>query len=425
MSLSLPSTLREIGEGAFTRSNEGVVTEGRREGINTLSIHGGDNDWFSASGGVLYDKVNKTVVMAVTGTGEITIPGGCEEIGKNAFLACHALRSVSFPASLMRVAEEAFAGCVSLQALDFSGTALVSVGEQAFCGCPALKTAHFPATLATIGASIFGGDNDLTSVTFDGNAPVIQFDADDDDIEMDGNPYAASDYVLDEDGDWHYTGLIAGVTTYVNADASGWGIVPGTWQSRPIQYLPDQISDELIPEIAADATPEAVANAIEAAKFADEGVKEAIGGSAEEYTAFKTWAGIVKGAGAGSGGAPAGEAAVVANEHAAAAYLLGAERLFANAPTVEIGEVSVGDGESAGTTAMSIAVTVKDGESVVAVNAAKVKAMFEATGDLGDWNGAAKLTPEVTVEEGDGATMRFKVTPGDGTAPRAFLRIRK
>ncbi len=24
-----------------------------------------------------------------------------------------------------------------------------------------------------------------------------------------------------------------------------------------------------------------------------------------------------------------------------------------------------------------------------------------------------------------GATMRFKVTPGDGTAPRAFLRIRK
>ena len=51
--------------------------------------------------------------------------------------------------------------------------------------------------------------------------------------------------------------------------------------------------------------------------------------------------------------------------------------------------------------------------------------MFEATGDLGDWNGAAKLTPEVTVEEGDGATMRFTVTPGDGTAPRAFLRIRK
>ena len=67
--------------------------------------------------------------------------------------------------------------------------------------------------------------------------------------------------------------------------------------------------------------------------------------------------------------------------------------------------------------------------------------MFEATSDLGDWaegGGAAvsskppyqnALSVEVEVEEpivGDSAeTMRFKVTPGDGTAPKAFLRIRK
>ena len=187
-----------------------------------------------------------------------------------------------------------------------------------------------------------------------------------------------------------------------------------------VRWLPNV---DQIPAVANDADAATVNAMVNDVGFADEGVKEAIGGSAEEYTAFKTWAGGVKGTGGSS--APAGEAAVVASPHAAAAYLLGAERLFENAPTVEIGEVSVGDGESAGTTAMFIAVTVKDGESVVAVNAAKVKAMFEATGDLGDWNGAAKLTPEVTVEEGDGATMRFKVTPGDGTAPRAFLRIRK
>ena len=214
------------------------------------------------------------------------------------------------------------------------------------------------------------------------------------------------------------------------------------WETVCVQLFPDGAAGEmadmafvqvmttrgmddasnLIPEVAGDADKTTVDEVVDGVGFSDATVKAAIGGSAAEYNAFKEWAGSVKGA---TGDAQVGEAAVVASPHAAAAFLLGAERLFVNEPTVEIGEVSVGDGESAGTTAIAIAVTVKDGERAVAVNVAKIKAMFEATGDLGDWNGAAKLTPEVMVEEGDGATMRFKVTPGDGTAPSAFLRIRK
>ena len=104
-------------------------------------------------------------------------------------------------------------------------------------------------------------------------------------------------------------------------------------------------------------------------------------------------------------------------------HLLGAERLFENAPKIEFGEVVAGD-EGTGTV-LSVAVTVKDGEEAVACATEKVRGMFEATGDLGDWNGAAKMSPTVTVEASEGATMRFKVTPGDGTATRAFLRLRK
>ena len=51
--------------------------------------------------------------------------------------------------------------------------------------------------------------------------------------------------------------------------------------------------------------------------------------------------------------------------------------------------------------------------------------MFEATSSLGDWEGDSKLKPTVEVLESDGNTMRFKVKPGDGTAPSAFLRIRR
>jgi len=74
-------------------------------------------------------------------------------------------------------------------------------------------------------------------------------------------------------------------------------------------------------------------------------VKAAIGGSAAEYNAFRSWANDVKGA---TGDAVAGEAAAVANTHAAAAYALGAERLFENEPTIEIEDVAVATGEGGG-----------------------------------------------------------------------------
>ncbi len=74
---------------------------------------------------------------------------------------------------------------------------------------------------------------------------------------------------------------------------------------------------------------------------------------------------------------------------------------------------------------MIVGVVAKDGEEIVQGDAAKVATMFEATSDLNDWDGAAKLAPTVEVLESDGATMRFRVTPGDGTVSSAFLRIRK
>ena len=178
-----------------------------------------------------------------------------------------------------------------------------------------------------------------------------------------------------------------------------------------------------IPAVAGDADAATVNAAVDGAGFVDAAVKVAIGGSAAEYNKFKMWADGVKDA---AGDALAGEAAVVANEHAAAAYLLGSERLFENEPTVEIGELIIADGESAGTTKMTVAVTIKDGERAVAVDQEKVAAMFEATSDLGDWNGAAKLTPTVTTSGADASgKMTFVVTPGDGTAAKAFLRIRQ
>ena len=94
--------------------------------------------------------------------------------------------------------------------------------------------------------------------------------------------------------------------------------------------------------------------------------------------------------------------------------------------------------------ALIVSVIVKAGEVVGHCAAEKVKEMFEATSDLGDWanggrDGARPSQLPVTVEivEGDTETsstsqlptsspspMRFRVTPGDGTADKAFLRVK-
>ena len=57
------------------------------------------------------------------------------------------------------------------------------------------------------------------------------------------------------------------------------------------------------------------------------------------------------------------------------------------------------------------------------MDAAKVAALFECTGDLADWTGEASLETAVEQKGAEGNMLRFEVTPGDGTTKKAFLRI--
>ena len=236
---------------------------------------------------------------------------------------------------------------------------------------------------------------------------------------------SAATVTIKQDGETLASGLIGAGEQEWNVSRNGTYMLTHTTYTNGVVAKVETVTfnvtnAEVIPEIAADATATVVDAAIDEVGFADSGVKVAIGGNAVEYGKFKEWAQSVKSAGSASSAA-AGEVAVVANTNTAAAYLLGSERLFENAPRVELG-LEFGNWDSM---ALPISVTVLDGDEAVKCTAEKVKEMFEATSDLGDWNGAAKLTPIVSVEDGEGTTIRFTVTPGDGTATQAFLRIRK
>ena len=185
-----------------------------------------------------------------------------------------------------------------------------------------------------------------------------------------------------------------------------------------VTWTPDPTDP--IPAIPANASPQEVAAAIQSAGFRDAAaVQAAIGGNASKYNAFKAWAGTVK----EKGGGLAGEAGVVASPHAAASWLLGAATLFENEPAIRLTGLEVGGGGKDGPS-MRVTVEVKDGDGTVLVEPGRMAGMFEATGELGGWEGETALTPTAdgATRNSDG-TMSFDISPGGNAPASVFLRV--
>ena len=185
-------------------------------------------------------------------------------------------------------------------------------------------------------------------------------------------------------------------------------VLYAVWEKEPEpEVLPEIDSDSKVAEVMAGATDGRLAEKIQ---------------TVADYAAFREWALGVK----GRDGEVAGAEAVMASEHAWASYLLGADILFENEPTIQIGGLSLdggAEGSRAPGTSWEIRVTVKDGENVASVDADKVAALFEATRQLGDWTEASLLPLSVTAKGSDGDTILFDVTPAEESAPSAFLRL--
>ena len=482
-SVTIPDSVTNIGDGAFYGCNglSGITIPDSVTSIGVSAFLGcvglqefvvaPDNPAYTAVSGLLLSKDRETLIAVpggltsiaipdcVTSIGEwafygcndltdVTIPDGVKSIGDYAFMGCDSLTSVSIPDSVTSIGLAAFNGCTVLADKDgfvivrnvlysYSGEdseitipdGVTSIGDYAFFGCSGLTSVTISDGVTGIGNYAFSNCSGLTGVTIpDGVTSIGEYAFS---VCSELTDVTIPDSVTNI-GERAFTGC---ALTDVCLPKSLEGHLDTSIVFDPGTSIHYRSNDNALPEMAKDAAPEVVTNAIAEAGFVDAAVKDVIGGSATEYIAFKEWARSVKVAGSGSMGTSsptiAGEAAVVANAHAAAAYLLGAERLFENEPKVEITEVAVGEANDDGALGitrptMTVAVTVKDGEETVMCAAEKVKAMFEATSDLGDWNGAAKLTPTVTTSGTDtSGKMIFEVTPGDGAANRAFLRIKR
>lgn len=126
-SISLPSTLKEIGKSAFSRCRVDSLT--LPEGIKKIEEHAFNNG---------YQK-------------NINLPSSLTEIGRCAFFK-NSLSHIIIPGSVKHIGESAFESNPGLYIELKEG--VIEIGESAFSGCK-IKDLSLPKTLKVIGRSAF------------------------------------------------------------------------------------------------------------------------------------------------------------------------------------------------------------------------------------------------------------------------------
>lgn len=151
-SVTLPSTLVTIGEGAFAMN-----------GLTAIYVAAG-NENFVSQDGVLYSSDGAKLVAypACRAQTDYVVKQGTEEICAYAFAGAQTLEEVNI--SCARVGNTAFYGCTNLTVLTLA-EGVEEIGDGAFSVCSSLEEVIFPSTVRTLGENAFMSCAALRSVT--------------------------------------------------------------------------------------------------------------------------------------------------------------------------------------------------------------------------------------------------------------------
>ena len=104
--------------------------------------------------------------------GEVTIPDGVTEIGKNAFWFCCSLSSVTIPDGVTKIGSGAFTSCHSLASVVIP-EGVTEIGGWAFDSCESLASVVIPDGVTEIGEKTFYNCSSLASVVIPEGVKVI------------------------------------------------------------------------------------------------------------------------------------------------------------------------------------------------------------------------------------------------------------
>ncbi|MBQ3378593.1 MAG: leucine-rich repeat protein [Clostridia bacterium] len=152
-SVSLPSTLKSIGQEAF-----------RGSGLTKIVIPEGVTDISGLAFYLCEDLTDVSVpstlvnvggrIFANCGLTNITIADGTTTLGEMPFYGCNKLTRIRLPGSLKSIDRDFFNDCKNIESVTF-GEGFVSIGDDTFRWQHALSEVSLPSTLKTIGSGAF------------------------------------------------------------------------------------------------------------------------------------------------------------------------------------------------------------------------------------------------------------------------------
>lgn len=200
--VTLPSTLKKIGDRAFMFTNVGdidlpagleIIEEGafaQMPNLTAINIPGGvkelpymvfynDVNLASVTLNEGLEKIGSDVFSSCSGLKSLILPDTVKELGENTFQNCTSLASINFPAGLTYIPYACFDNA-GLTALTIPEN-IVSIGGGAFGRCAKLTSVTLPASLTALGeqfgAGVFNGCSALTEVNFAENGKLTMIGA--------------------------------------------------------------------------------------------------------------------------------------------------------------------------------------------------------------------------------------------------------